>query len=147
MRSWIAFACGGVFAAGACISGMTRPAKVLGLLDLGGAFDPSLLLVMASALAVHAIAWRVVARSGRPRYGTSYPGPAPLAIDRRLVAGAALFGVGWGIAGFCPGPAVVAIASGAASSLVFVVTMAATMALIRTRASGASGSCAPSRRP
>ena len=119
----IAFVCGGLFAAGVCISGMVRPSKVLAFLDLGGAWDASLLLVMAVALTLHAIAWRVV------RTRATYPGPPSTTVDLRLVGGAALFGLGWGISGFCPGPALIATLSGATSSLVFLACVAAAIAV------------------
>jgi uncharacterized membrane protein YedE/YeeE len=120
----IALACGALFATGACIAGVTRPSKVLGFLDVGGAWDLSLVVVFATALAVHALAWRIVARVRAPRFGSRFPDPPTGAIDRRLVVGAALFGVGWGLSGYCPGPALVALASGARDTLVFVAAMA-----------------------
>src|SRR4051812_4756337 len=95
---------GALFAAGVCISGMVRPSKVLGFLDLRGAWDPSLALVMASALALHVVAWRIVRAARKPRFGTAFPDPPSPVVDVKLVGGAALFGVGWGISGFCPGP-------------------------------------------
>ncbi len=127
----LAFLCGALFAAGACISGMVRPSKVLGFLDLGGSWDATLLFVMASALAIHVVAWRIVKRATAPRLGTRYPGPPSQRIDLRLVGGAAIFGVGWGLAGYCPGPAVVSLVSGATSSLVFVTAMVAGILLAR----------------
>jgi uncharacterized protein len=123
----VAAVCGALFAAGVCISGMVRPSKVLGFLDLGGRWDATLAVVMASALAIHIVAWRIVARhhERRPRFGGAFPGPPSNVIDTRLVAGAALFGIGWGLAGYCPGPAVVSLASGATGSYVFVGAMVA----------------------
>lgn len=127
----LALICGALFAAGACISGMVRPSKVLGFLDLGGRWDATLLFVMASALAIHIVAWRAVKRGRAPRFGAGYPGPPSSTIDAKLVGGAALFGVGWGLAGYCPGPAVVSIVSGAPSSLVFVTAMVIGIVLAR----------------
>lgn len=127
----LAFVCGALFAAGACISGMVRPSKVLGFLDFGGAWDATLLFVMASALAIHVIAWQVVKRARAPRFGTQFPGPPSSVIDARLVGGAAVFGVGWGLAGYCPGPAVVSVVSGAGGSLVFVGAMVLGIVLAR----------------
>jgi uncharacterized membrane protein YedE/YeeE len=127
----LAFVCGALFAAGACISGMVRPSKVLGFLDLGGPWDATLLCVMVSALAISVLAWQVVKRATRPRFGTAFPGPPSRVIDARLVGGAALFGIGWGLAGYCPGPAVVSLASGATGSFVFVGAMVAGMLLAR----------------
>jgi uncharacterized membrane protein YedE/YeeE len=82
---------------------------------------------MASALAIHIVAWRLVARARSPRFGAKFPGPASTVIDARLLGGAALFGLGWGLAGYCPGPAVVSMVSGARGSFVFVAAMAAAM--------------------
>ena len=125
----LALLCGALFAAGACISGMVRPSKVIGFLDFGGAWDATLLCVMASALALHILAWQIVKRSSRPRFGERYPGPPSQVIDRRLIGGAVLFGIGWGLAGYCPGPAVVAVVSGARSALVFMAAMLVGIAL------------------
>jgi uncharacterized membrane protein YedE/YeeE len=133
----VALMCGALFAAGACISGMVRPSKVLGFLDLGGSWDATLAVVMATALVIHALAWRIV-RRGRPRFGDCYPGAALTLVDYKLVGGAVLFGVGWGLAGFCPGPAIVSIVSGARASLVFVGAMMAAM-LVYHRSSDADG--------
>jgi len=123
----IALVCGALFGAGVCLSGMVRPSKVLGFLDLGGAWDGSLALVMATALAIHAVAWRLVARAHRPPLGAAYPGAPSSAVDLKLVGGAALFGLGWGLSGFCPGPAIVSVVSGTRASLVFVGAMALAM--------------------
>jgi len=127
----LALICGALFAAGACISGMVRPSKVLGFLDLGGRWDATLLFVMAAALAIHVVAWRIVKGLRAPRFGARYPGPPSQTIDLRLVGGAALFGIGWGIAGYCPGPAVVSLVSGATSSFVFVPAMVIGIVLAR----------------
>ena len=127
MTALIPFLCGALFSAGVCISGMVRPSKVLGFLDFGGAWDASLLLVMASALALHIVAWRIIKGMTRPRFGAAFPGPASQVIDLRLVGGAALFGVGWGLSGFCPGPALVSLVSGTTASFVFVGSMLAAM--------------------
>lgn len=127
MRAAIAILAGALFGAGICISGMIRPSKVLAFLDFGGAWDPSLLLVMGSALSLHVVAWWAIKGRPTPPFGTAYPGPASPVIDARLVGGAALFGVGWGISGFCPGPAILSVLSGATASLVFVGVLAASM--------------------
>jgi uncharacterized protein len=127
MQAMIALVAGALFAAGVCISGMVRPSKVLAFLDLGGAWDPSLLVVMAAALSIHVIAWRVVHKMRMPRFGERFPGPPSSTIDARLVGGAALFGIGWGISGYCPGPALIATLSGATSSLVFLAVVAVTV--------------------
>jgi uncharacterized membrane protein YedE/YeeE len=127
MNALIPFLCGALFSAGVCISGMVRPSKVLGFLDVGGAWDASLMLVMASALVLHVFAWRYVKRASGPRFGSQFPGPASTLIDLRLVGGAIVFGVGWGLSGFCPGPAVVSLVSGSTASFVFVGTMLVAM--------------------
>lgn len=127
MNAIIPFVCGALFSAGVCISGMVRPSKVLGFLDIGGAWDASLLLVMACALVMHVVAWRLVNRMRAPRFGSAFPGPASPVIDMRLVGGAALFGAGWGLSGFCPGPAIVSLVSGTTASFVFVAAMMAAM--------------------
>ena len=116
MRALIALLAGALFGAGACVSGMVRPSKVLAFLDFGGAWDATLLVVMATALALHVVAWRLVPAA-------RHPGPPSTVIDARLLGGAALFGIGWGLGGYCPGPAAVSIVSGAHSSLVFVAAM------------------------
>jgi uncharacterized membrane protein YedE/YeeE len=109
------------FGAGLVLSGMTRPAKVLAFLDVFGEWDPSLAFVMAGAIAVHALGYRLVRRRRRPLGGDRFHVPERGVIDRRLLAGAALFGVGWGLAGYCPGPAVVALASGSLGVAVFAL--------------------------
>jgi len=134
----VAFLCGGLFAAGVCISGMVRPSKVLAFLDLGGAWDASLLLVMAAALSLHVIAWRVTKARTTPPLGAAYPAPPSPVVDRRLVGGAALFGIGWGISGYCPGPAMIATLSGATSSIVFLACVALAMVLHERRTQSSS---------
>jgi uncharacterized membrane protein YedE/YeeE len=129
MGALIPLLCGALFGAGVCISGMVRPSKVLAFLDFGGAWDPSLLLVMAAALALHVIAWRLIKNRRAPRFGTAYPGPPSPVIDAKLVGGAALFGIGWGISGYCPGPAILSLLSGATSSLVFVAAVTVSMVI------------------
>jgi len=136
-RATIPVISGVLFGAGVCVSGMVRPSKVLGFLDLGGSWDATLVFVMASALVLHALAWRLVKKLTGPRFGTAFPPPASSKIEAKLVAGAALFGVGWGISGYCPGPAVVSVLSGSTASFVFVATMLAGMlAFDRTNADG-----------
>ena len=127
---------GALFGVGVCISGMVRPSKVLGFLDFGGAFDASLVLVMASALAVTIVTWRIVAKLRRPRFGDTFPAPPSQIVDLDLVGGAAIFGVGWGLSGYCPGPAVVSLVSGVPAVLVFCAAMAAGMWLIDLRDRG-----------
>jgi uncharacterized membrane protein YedE/YeeE len=125
----IALLCGALFGAGVCLSGMVRPSKVLGLLDFGGAWDASLMFVMASAMVLHVVAWQLVKARRAPRFGAAFPSPPSPIVDVRLVGGAALFGIGWGISGYCPGPAIVSILSGATSSFVFLGAVAISMAV------------------
>ena len=118
-----------VFGLGLVLSGMSNPAKVLGFLDLAGAWDPSLLFVMGGALAVGLLAFVLARRRGRTLLGEALQLPAERRIDRRLVGGSLLFGIGWGLAGFCPGPALVALGLGEPKALVFVAAMLLGMAL------------------
>lgn len=127
IRVVVAGLAGAMFGVGLLLSGMTRPDKVLGFLDVTGRWDPSLAFVMVGAIGVHAIAYRLIRRRPSPLLDTRFHWPPDHGLDRRLLAGAALFGVGWGLAGFCPGPALVAAATGASSALVFVTAMIAGM--------------------
>lgn len=121
----IAAACGVIFAIGLGLSGMTDPNKVLGFLDVTGAWDPSLAFVMIGAIGVHFAFARRANRTRKTITGAPIAYPKQTAIDARLVGGAALFGLGWGIAGFCPGPALVALAGRSTSAIAFVVAMLA----------------------
>lgn len=112
-----------VFGLGLMVSGMADPAKVLGFLDLAGAWDPSLMLVMAGAVSVGLVAFALARRRTVSWLGAAMQLPTTRAIDRRLVGGSLLFGVGWGLAGFCPGPALVALGMGQRQALVFVAAM------------------------
>ncbi len=132
---------GGIlFGVGLIISGMANPAKVLAFLDLAGPWDPSLAFVMGGAIAVGLVAFRLARQRASSVLGAAMHLPTAADIDARLVAGSTLFGVGWGLAGFCPGPALVALGTGAPKAIVFVVAMLAGMALYelmeRLRASG-----------
>lgn len=125
-QGWIAFSAGVLFALGLALSGMTRPSKVIGFLDVGGRWDPSLALVMLGAIAVHLVAVRVARARPRPLFAKSFDLPSkPERIDGRLVVGSALFGSGWGISGYCPGPALTSIACGALAPIVMVASMIA----------------------
>ncbi len=124
-----AFGAGSLFAVGLAISGMTKPSKVIGFLDFAGAWDASLAFVMVGAIAVHLVAHRLIRRRAAPLFDAGFHLPTRKDIDLRLVLGAALFGVGWGLGGFCPGPGLVAAAGGVASALVFVGGMTAGMLL------------------
>jgi uncharacterized protein len=119
----IAFGIGALFAAGLAVSGMTQPSKIIGFLDVFGRWDPSLMFVMVGAIAVHFTAYRLILRRKAPLFETKFHLPTRRDIDLRLVLGAALFGIGWGLGGFCPGPGLVALGSGSVSAIIFVVGM------------------------
>ena len=112
-----------VFGLGLIVSGMANPAKVLGFLDVTGTWDPSLAFVMGGAIAVGVVAFAVAGRRTISLLGTEMRLASAGHIDRRLVAGSVLFGIGWGIAGFCPGPGLVALGMGEVKGLVFVAAM------------------------
>jgi len=124
-----AFVVGLVFAAGLVVSGMADPAKVKGFLDLAGAWDPSLAFVMAGAIAVGLFGYRRANPRSKSWLGLPMRLSTSRAIDARVLAGGALFGIGWGLAGFCPGPALVALASGLPAPWIFVAAMLGGMAL------------------
>lgn len=131
MRIVMALAAGLVFGIGLIVSGMGNPAKVLGFLDLAGNWDPSLALVMAGAILVSIIPFQLASRTPRALLGEPMRLPTARDVDRRLVLGALVFGVGWGLAGYCPGPALVSLASGSYKPLVFVVSMIGGMMLFQ----------------
>ncbi len=112
-----------IFGLGLIVSGMANPAKVLGFLDLAGAWDPSLAFVMVGAIGVAAVAFRVARHRSSTLLGTEMKLPTSRTIDKRLLAGSLLFGIGWGVAGFCPGPALVALGMGEVKAIVFVLAM------------------------
>jgi len=116
-----------VFGLGLIVSGMANPAKVLGFLDLAGAWDPSLGFVMAGAIAVGMVSFFVAKRRMVSLIGAEMRLPTSRHIDRRLVGGSVLFGIGWGVAGFCPGPGLVSLGMGEIKALVFVAAMLAGM--------------------
>lgn len=128
-----------VFGLGLIISGMANPAKVLGFLDIAGQWDPSLLLVMAGAIAVGLVSFAVARRRTLSFLGTEMKLPTARHIDRRLIGGALLFGIGWGIAGFCPGPALVVLGMGEGKAFVFVASMLAGMAIFELLERGKRG--------
>ena len=128
MRAFMALAAGLVFGIGLIVSGMTDPSKVLGFLDLAGAWDPSLALVMAGAIAVGTFAFALADKRTTSLLGEVMRLPTATQIDRRLVMGGVLFGIGWGLAGYCPGPALAALLTGAVKPLAFVLALVAGMA-------------------
>ncbi|NUP07725.1 MAG: YeeE/YedE family protein [Polyangiaceae bacterium] len=120
---------GALFAIGLAVGGMTDPAKVTGFLDFTGHWDPSLAFVMGGAIAVYAPLHRFVTRRRAPLDAPSFDLPDARRIDRRLVVGAAIFGIGWGIGGYCPGPSLVSLVSAEPATWVFVAAMAVGLAL------------------
>lgn len=119
---------GVLFGAGLVVSGMTLPDKVVGFLDMfGGSWDPSLALVMAAAIAVHAAAYRWIKGRPSPLWAERWSLPTRRDIDGRLLLGAALFGAGWGLGGFCPGPGLLSLTGGGVSGIVFVLAMLGSM--------------------
>ena len=123
MRLLAAFGIGLVFGLGIAISGMINPAKVLNFFDLAGTWDPSLAFVMAGALAVVIPGYRIAFRQPGPRFDTRFQIPESRTIDSRLILGSATFGIGWGIAGFCPGGALPALGTGDPLALLFVAAL------------------------
>ena len=125
-----------LFGFGLILSGMSSPAKVLGFLDLAGAWDPSLALVMAGAIAVGTLGFAAAGKRARSVLGLPMNLPATRTLDARLVIGSLAFGAGWGIAGFCPGPALVALATGSQQAILFVASMLAGMAIFELMPKG-----------
>lgn len=129
MVALIAFGSGLVFGLGLIISGMANPAKVLGFLDLAGAWDPSLVFVMGGAVLVTAAGFALLRRRRASLSGEPLRWPTATRVDVRLAVGSLAFGAGWGLAGFCPGPALVAASAGVSEALIFVAAMVAGMAI------------------
>lgn len=131
-RSIAALVCGLLFGIGLTVAEMVNPQKVLNFLDIAavasGGWDPSLALVLGGAVATTAIGYRLVFRHNRPLFAASFSLPSRRDIDARLIIGATIFGLGWGLVGFCPGPALATLGIGGLSSLVFVAAMLAGMA-------------------
>lgn len=120
---------GALFGVGLLVSGMTQPAKVIGFLDVTGSWDPSLAFVMGGAVAVYAVLFRLVLRRSDPWFDVKFHLPTRSDIDVSLIVGSALFGIGWGLGGLCPGPALVAAAGGSMPALAFVGAMIVGMLL------------------
>ncbi len=128
-RATFAFGVGLLFGGGLTISGLVNPAKVLNFLDVFGQWDPSLLVTMAGAVAVTFVGFRMVLRRSAPLFAEKFQLPTRTDLDQRLIAGAVLFGLGWGLAGFCPGPALTALAIVGEPAVMFVLAMAVGMFL------------------
>ncbi len=131
LRNLAALGSGLVFGLGLSLAQMTNPDKVLNFLDISGRWDPSLLLVLGGAVVLSAIAFRLVFKRGAPLWGTLFHLPLPKAIDRPLILGSALFGIGWGISGYCPGPAIASLGFGNPEALWVVPSIVAGAALQR----------------
>jgi len=147
MYALTALLSGLVFGLGLIVSGMVNPAKVIGFLDLAGKWDPSLALVMGAAVSVGVIAFYAAGRRTRSLLGAPMPDPARRKFDWRCLLGSLAFGAGWGMAGYCPGPALVALGSGRSKAFVFAAAMLAGMALFELieRMRDARGSHSPSK--
>lgn len=124
----VAFFCGLLFSIGLGISGMTQPNKVTSFLDFFGDWDPSLVFVMIGGILVYALGYRFAVKRPKPFFSDSFKIPTLRKVDRPLAAGSALFGVGWGLAGYCPGPGLVALASFHTEPILFVISMVGGMA-------------------
>lgn len=131
MRAILALISGAIFGAGLALSGMMNPARVRGFLDLFGDWDPTLAFVMGGAMLVMGVAWAVQRRMAAPLNGPSFHLPGTALIDRRLIGGAVLFGIGWGLAGLCPGPAIASLGTAFVPAAIFVAAMLAGMGLFR----------------
>lgn len=147
MNALFAFGAGLVFGIGLIVAGMADPAKVLGFLDLAGNWDPSLAFVMGGAIAVGVPAFALARRRAASLLGRPMQLPDTRHVDRRLVGGNLLFGIGWGLAGICPGPALVLLGSGSAKGVLFVLAMLAGMLLhgVIDRGLRAAGATAAAR--
>jgi len=129
MRNLFAFIAGGLFGAGLFVSGMTDTSKVQGWLDVFGAWDPTLAFVMGGAMIPMFIAWRLRERRSAPVLGGTFPPTPPQKLDRGLIGGSIMFGMGWGLAGLCPGPSVASLSYGGTGHWVFFAAMIAGMAI------------------
>ncbi|MBL8644003.1 MAG: YeeE/YedE family protein [Rhodospirillaceae bacterium] len=119
----MALLCGALFGGGLTVSGMINPAKIVSFLDIAGDWDPSLILVMAGAVGITAIGYRLTFGRAQPIFSDRFSLPTAADIDARLLTGAAIFGIGWGLGGYCPGPALAGLFQGAPETLTFLATM------------------------
>ena len=131
MQKFFVLISGLLFGAGLTISGMVNPAKILNFLDVSGQFDATLVFVMGAGLIVTTFGYQLIFKRGRPFFDTQFHLPTTSVIDAKLIAGAALFGLGWGLSGFCPGPALASLVFGYQQSFIFVVAMIAGTVLVR----------------
>ncbi|KII17799.1 MULTISPECIES: DUF6691 family protein [Phaeobacter] len=122
MRLLLSFSAGGLFGLGLFLSGMTDTQKVQGWLDIFGAWDPTLAFVMGGAILPMALAWQLT-RGRAPLVGGSFPAPPRQELDRRLIIGSVLFGIGWGLAGLCPGPAIASLSYGGTGGIIFIAAL------------------------
>ena len=127
MHILVALLSGTLFGLGLAISGMANPAKVLNFFDIAGSFDPSLAFVMASALPVTFIGYRLILQHRSPLFADTFHLPTARNLDARLIGGSALFGLGWGLSGFCPGPAIASLVTLSAEPVIFIIAMCAGM--------------------
>lgn len=138
-RMIVALVSGALFGLGLAVSGMANPARVIGFLDVAGDWDPTLAFVMGGAVLVTLIAFRFVLRRQKPVLDKRFSVPDRTGVDGKLLGGAALFGVGWGLSGFCPGPAVVALTTGLPAVFAFFASMVAGMGLYAMLMQGFGG--------
>jgi uncharacterized membrane protein YedE/YeeE len=131
MQIVIALLSGVIFGAGLAVSGMVNPAKVLNFFDIAGTWDPSLIFVMAGALAVTMTGYRLARRRPSPVFAPTYHLPSANEIDARLIGGSALFGLGWGLSGFCPGPAIASLTTLSTEPVIFIIAMLAGMLAVK----------------
>lgn len=129
MKYFVAFLSALLFGLGLGISGMTDPSKVIGFLDLFGNWQPALMLVMGGAIGFHAISYYLIKKRATPLLGGMFLLPTKKHVDGRLVIGSALFGIGWGIGGYCPGPAIASLVTMSTSVMIFVLAMLGGIAL------------------